>query len=399
MKRNLDHSALPSAEEIQLYQEGKLAPHRAHEIELIAEENPMLGEALEGFSAFPVFDAVPGITAAVSNQAAGIATGTKAAAVASYTGSAWWHLNGWILGLGVGVSAALITVAVTTEDNITSSNETTTFQQPIAQTEQQEVIAEQPVEQDLQLSSEASLADARTSTSVQPTTEVNTASNTARYEVSVGVAQVSPAEPIAAIDIQPVLEKGLLNDELTTVQPLKLENSSLVAVAMVTIQNHRVADYSQLRTRSFEPMKLEDIGLPANYANYDVKQEAQMSDDKVVAVPYLTFVEQCILAFKHEEYKTAIKGFNRILSQYADDINAQFYGAMSYYGNDQPVLALQLFEKAEKNTITSFREEILFYKAKCLKMLNRTDESTRLFEQVISKNGFYRTLAEKELQD
>jgi TolA-binding protein len=389
MKRNLDHSALPSAEEIRLYQEGKLAPHRAHEIEMIAEENPMLGDALEGYNALPVFDAVPGLTAAVSNQAAGVAAGSKAAAVASYTGSAWWHLNGWILGLGIGVSAALITVAVTSEDNEISSKETTTLQQPIA---------EQPLVSESPKSSNTVSSAVNAPSSVRQTAEVNSKSSTARYEVLVGMPEVSPAQPMATKEVEPILEPSLNIDELS-VQPLKVENSALVAVAMVTIQKHRVADYSQLRTRSFEPMTLEDIGLPANYANYEVKQQAQMAEGKIVGVPYLTFIEQCILAFKNEEYKTAAKGFNRILSQYADDINAQFYGAMSYYHNDQPVLALQLFDKAEKNTITSFREEIMFYKAKCLKMLNRTDESTRLFQQVINRHGFYKVQAEKELQD
>jgi TolA-binding protein len=401
MKKNLDHNALPSVEEIRLYHEGKLSPHRAHEIELIAEENPMLGDALEGFNSFPVFDAVPGISAAVSQQAAsGVAASGKVAAVVSNTGSAWWHLNGWILGLGIGISAAVVTVSLT-DDSDKSVTQKVTVEQSIAsniETEQPEEIiphtSESPENETV-----AEPAQAGTTPSVLQIGDANSSqTSSAQYERIVRNTPEAIHEFIPTRSVEPINPQNLPSN-IETDKNLKVENTTLVAVAMVTIQNHRVADYSELRTRTFEPIKLEELGLPTKYADYEVKQQIRMENDGEVGIPYLLYVEQCLLAFKNEEYKTAIKGFNRILSQYEDDINAQFYGAMSYYRNDQPVLALQLFEKAEKNTITSFREEIMFYKAKCLKMLNRTEESTPLFEEVIRKNGFYRQQAEKELQD
>lgn len=406
MKKNLDHSVLPTAEEIKLYQEGKLSPGRTHEIELLAEENPMLGDALEGYAALPLFGAVPGVTAAVSQQASsGILTGSKGLAAAAKSGTAWWHLNGWVIGVGVGISAALIAVVVS------KSSDSTTEQQSIAKNQinaQVEVTAsnveenaDYSIEKDIQQPQENKVLVTSSADKESTANKINTNGSESLMEASSQL--YSPSESIEALPSKEVVG-GIVyqNDNLASsddVSRLKLNNSALVAITMVTLQHHRIADYSDLRSKNWEPLKLEEIGLSANYAGYENKHAEIQNSSVVVSIPYLKYIEQCIIAYDNQEYKFAIKGFQNVLKQYNDDINAQFYCAMSYYHHEQPVLALELLEKAEKNTITAFREEIQFYKAKCLKMLNRTDESTALFKQIAAKSGFYKTQAQKELND
>jgi hypothetical protein len=78
MKNNLEHSAVPTSDEIKLYHEGKLGPMRSHEIELLAQENPLIAEALEGYAAKPAYAMLPLIQAGIIEASAAAAAGTLA---------------------------------------------------------------------------------------------------------------------------------------------------------------------------------------------------------------------------------------------------------------------------------------------------------------------------------
>jgi len=385
MKRNLDHTALPTTEEIKLYQEGKLSPQRTHEIEILAEENPMLGDALEGYSALPLFASVPGVSAAVSQQAAsgGMVSGAKGLAALTKSGTAFWHLNGWVIGVAVGISGALIAVALNKEDNESVSS-TIQPSEIRAVTENQTDGAQDQVKTADYRSEIETKNGADNHTTLK--TERNDQNNSDFENTGIHVAQNKPSDELSeSLSTKAIENNVLVDNEKNTPNGsdyLKPNNSSLVAIGMVTIHNHRIADYTDYRRGNWQPLQLSEIGLSANYADYQ-SRSAEAENPNEISIPYLEYIDQCILAYKQGEYKTAIKGFLTVLNQYTDDINAQFYGAMSYYHHDQPVLALELLEKAEKNPIRAFREETYFYKAKCLKMLNRTDEATLLFKQIV----------------
>ncbi len=404
MKRNLDHSALPGAEEIRLYQEGKLSPARTHEIELMAEENPMLGDALEGYAALPLFGAVPGVTAAVSQQAASSSTGFGTTTSAIKSGSAWWHLNGWVIGVGVGVSAAVIATVMLREDSPSAqslkSEKSIHQQEEALQTPRQEDKTTNYQVQQNKTKSEflpaaeltakgSSASNSLISESVVKESELN---RSPRLE-SAEIPASSPTSMEMGV-VTPFIESPVLQSAAT----LKPGNTTLVAVSIIRYKDYRLADYAQLRKSEWEFIKLDEVGLPASFESSAEKNDDLSKSDKI-GIPYVAYIKSNIDAYDKKEYRTAIAGFLNVLKQYPDDINAQFYGAMSYFNHDQPVLALQMLEKAEKNPINTFREEIQFYKAKCLKMLNRTEESTTIFSKIVTDNGFYKSHAQKELLD
>lgn len=406
MKRSLDHNVLPTAEEIKLYQEGKLSPGRTHEIELLAEENPMLGDALEGYAALPLFTAVPGITAAVGQQATastanGAIIGAKGIASITKSASSLWQLNSWVIGVGaVGVSAAIVTSIIMKDDNNAESsnvkatnNSTINKEKPAEAKNNQQIVdyrGEVNEPKTKETTSNFAVADNQQAKSVDITIEGSDLQHT------------SNPEQEKAFELPVVIEGNSL---VTVENPassigeagLRLSNSAVVAISIVTIKKHKVADYTQLRKSAWDKVNLEEVGLSANYSDY-ANKESEKATVKL-QVPYLKYIEECITAYDNQEYKTSINGFLTILTQYPDDVNAQFYGAMSYFHHDQPVLALELLEKAEKNPISTFREEIQFYKAKCLKMLNRTEESTIIFKSIVARNGFYKAQSQKELND
>lgn len=402
MKKNLEHHALPTAEEIKLYQEGKLSPSRTHEIELLAEENPMLGDALEGYAALPLFASVPSVTTAITQQAASSGTSASVVGVAE-TGATWWQLNGWVIGIGVGVTATIAAIIFTNRDD---ANATASSAVANRQTEQ---IFETPGSEASQLNdNEKPNKELATSSEQLKSNDVNNSKELSKL-TSAQPKQDADADNYALLSEQTQLQtlEGKEAGQVTSGQSpevaeelpvMKQSRSSYAAVSMIHLQNYRIADYTGLRKSEWDSFTIESLNVPANYGNKeDIKKND--SETKTIAIPYLSYINKCITAYDKAEYKIAINKFNIVLEQYPDDINAQFYGGMSYYKHNQPVLALALFEKAEKNTINSFRDESRFYRAKCLKMLNRTEEANTIFQNIVEQNGFYSAQAKKELND
>jgi|GEM_PF-1195332 len=403
MKKSLEHSALPTVEEIKLYQERRLSPCRTHEIELLAEENPMLGDALEGYAALPLFAAVPGVTAAVGQQATASSVhsiaGAKGIASIAKSASSLWHLNSWVIGVSViGVSVAVVATVAIIDNGNDSSDINTTNNPALLSTEKS---AE--TETSLNTAEYAKEAnEQKINTDRKTTLAENKVHENGTALMASGPPSASGEEQEEYFELPTSIESNYIGEiensaSIAEESGLKLNNSALVAVGIIRIKKYKVADYTQLRKATWDKFNLEEVGLSANYSDYSNKEAEKTTD--VIQIPYLKYIEQCITAYDNEEYKTSITGFLSVLGQYPDDVNAQFYGAMSYFNHDQPVLALALFEKAEKNAISTFREEIQFYKAKCLKMLNRTEESSALFKSIVAKNGFYKAQAQKELND
>lgn len=374
MRRRLEHNALPSVEEIKLYQDGLLSPNRTHEIELLAEENPMLRDALEGYSTFPFFAAVPGVTMAVGQQAA---SGGLKGGVTLAKASTAWTLNGWLVGVGIAVATtAAITAVVVSSENM----DTKTHAEPTTLVEaQSDNIANASELKGEEKQSPETILLNTLSDIKKENHQTEDFQHHQENNNSAAIEQEGKHEEIAP----PIQELG----NQVKIESIK-ENTLLLALGVERIQNYRVIDYTQYRRHLWQPLTLADSG--------DLDNEDNTESSALTYEQYLT---QCLSAYSQQRYKAAEKGFLSILTQYKTDVNAQFYGAMSYYKHDQPVLALGLFNQVIENQISAFKEEALYYKAKCLKMLNYMEEANAIFLQIASESGQFKVLANKELMD
>ena len=388
MKSNLEHSVLPTAKEIRLYHEGQLAPHRSHEIEVLAQENPLLAEALEGFSATPAYTALPAINAAIA-QSVRVA-GTRASAAASLVGAStpWWHLNGWIIGLVIGSAVAIGTTFLISRNDyadqkIASNSNTGALTTPMTDVVQKNsgeipsIISEKPAV-------------------VHPAI-LNTKKLSANTIVS--ERDVLPSESEESI---PLLETTTNEKSKKVILATAIKEnptpkkSSTVAIKIMHILNYKLADYTEIRSTQWEKFALDDVGLPANFSSFE-ERNTYLYEHPEKATPYVEYISQCIKAFDEAKYKLTIQRFNVVLNEYPDDVNAQFYSAMSFFHTEEYEKAIALFSKSEKNMIKTFNEESLFYHAKSLKALGLVDEANALFTKVVQKNGFYAANALKEI--
>jgi TolA-binding protein len=399
MKGNLEHSALPTAEEMKLYQDGKLESLRSHEIELLAQENPLLAEALEGYSTVPAYHMLPGITSAISNSA-GMAATSAAAAVKIAT--PWWHLNGWIIGVAVGTTAAVGTVLVMDKDDQPIANNQSTQPTSI----QQEIASE--------ISEGVSTTDQKTtpytdhhydaSTSVRPSdagtlsTQQVVAGSPLADETSIAAPSAERLEELGSTqDAEPIILPPVSPSDFNTLPEELPVTKNTMAILITKILNYKVADYSAFRAENWEKFSVDDIGVQAKFASIEEKNQ-YLKENPEKSIPYIEYITRCIKAYDDDKYKLSIDRFSSILEEYPDDVNGLFYSGMSHFNLKEFDKAISYFTKVEKNFINTFDEESFFYHAKSLKALGKIDEANSLFVKVVHKNGFYKEHAIKEME-
>ncbi len=398
MKKNLEHSVLPSSNEIKLYQEGKLEALRSHEIEILAQENPLLADALEGYSAIPSYSMLPVINSGVA-QSSGLGAGavSGSAAAAAKIGTAWWHFNGWVIGIIAGTTAAVsITVLMNNSDENIALNpptEQTITQTPADTDTNTETITESEVVASDMATQQSTVSAHNNSTLLNPVEDGNasqplTPATTDSQHIQLMEAPAQMELPVVGVD----------SIALQPAAPVELPGPKKTAAILIRhILNYEVADYTAIVAKGWEKFSMDDVGLPANFGStQDRKKYLEENPDK--SVPYFTYITECISAYDHDKYKVAIDRFSVVLDEYPNDVNAQFYSAMSYYKLGEYDNAIALFNKVEKNYINSFDEEAMFYHAKSLQQSGQLDEANSLFVKVVQENGFYKEQAIKEMK-
>ncbi len=404
MRKNLEHSVLPSREELELFQQGLLEEKRAKEIRTLAKENPLLADAIEGYAAIPAFAFIPDLTSVLhgTTQAAGAAgaatTAKGAAAVAKAT--SWWGLNSWVAGLAVagGIAAGVATVEIKEKSQV-QLNPTIqaipnnfTEEQNTAQFAETNLTGNHnglPEEcQDLVANSENPVLALNPNISENSNSTINP--NT--FNDLSNIDPINPSSQSLSLDNQ----QAAANDQLKPSEPAG--NKSLVAIKITNILDFKIADYTELRKKTdWKAFSIDEVGLPANFSSPEEREAYEESQKNQISIPYIAYLTQCIDAFDKKNYDVAINRLAYIRSQYPEDVNAMFYSAMSHFYKEDWNSALAEFETTLKNRMNPFKEEAKFYMASTLKNLGRREEADRLFFEIVQMGGFYAERALKEL--
>ncbi len=128
--------------------------------------------------------------------------------------------------------------------------------------------------------------------------------------------------------------------------------------------------------------------LPSNKENW-IEQTEQ-------TIEYMDFLKEALGFLKAKEWKKADAHFEKILSQFPEDRNANFYLAFSLLNQEKFSLALNHFEKAYDIELMNFYEESKWLSAKIYVAMNQKEKSQELLKLIIAQNGFYAEQA-KEL--
>ncbi len=377
-----------SQEEMQAYLNGELTKSEMHDIELRLQANDMASEAMEGFEAHP--GAIEGLSAVQDQFRAKLAK--QKTWLPKHT-----LIAAGLLGVSVMGAAYLFRSNPSNQEAINTVNqdslttETTlpdlvhfTFEDPIEITEEieLEVDAAEILPQERQLTAQYVGENQPITVEAPETIEPGVLDSLIK-----SVAELAPIEPI----VKKMPE---------AVQPEKVVKSN---VKILFLNNLMVVDYTNLRGEGIEQKTLApsvNTGTPAFMENPDdeINDVNKAPQFKVTYIDYIDFLRETQKKFDKNDFKGALKDYHRILKQYPDDVNAQFYGGLCYYNLDKPDRAIQYFEKVIANNVNTFHPEGEFYLALSLRATGQYGKGNGMLLKIAEEGGFYAKQA-KEIID
>lgn len=163
----------------------------------------------------------------------------------------------------------------------------------------------------------------------------------------------------------------------------------------VSIHDLKHVDYRAYRNRPIKENKIVNVGVPANQANEDEKQESLEFETKEFT--YVEYLSASSLFFSQGKYKSALKRYLHILKFYPDDVNANFYGGLCYFNLGQFDKAINLLNKSYSIGYGNFRQEAKWFSAKAHVEQKNTIKARFLLKEIIEEDGFYAEKAQELL--
>lgn len=164
--------------------------------------------------------------------------------------------------------------------------------------------------------------------------------------------------------------------------------------------DYKVVDYA-VEYQNEEDFKksAETDATPVDFFNKEQKVEAEKSlEQTVIKETYKEVLERAIVNFKSLAYKEALVDFEIILTKHPKDVNALFYGALSYYNLKDYKKALSKLDAVLKNPQTEFNQETKWNKALTLIELKEISKAKVLLQEIIDEKGFYHQRAQDKLK-
>jgi hypothetical protein len=164
----------------------------------------------------------------------------------------------------------------------------------------------------------------------------------------------------------------------------------------VFIHHLKVAGYWELyfKAKRKETVKFSNHLPPAKENRGTLIRQ---DDDKEFSEPLVLILDNALLNFSQEKYRSAIAEFQKLLAYSPGDVNASFYLAMAYYKTGKLGLAERNFNKVLKHSDKTFAEEAKWHLALVYIEADEPGKAKPLLEEIIAGNGFYAKNAKKEL--
>ena len=154
------------------------------------------------------------------------------------------------------------------------------------------------------------------------------------------------------------------------------------------IEDYKVVDYRGKRTEQFRQWEVDPGGVSARFENSD-QQSNDRKIPRIVQVPYTEFLNDAIVEYARGHFKEAAHRFQLILKTYPKDANAQFYLGMTLFQQGSYALSSAALAAAGENEISTFHEDARFYRAKALLNQGARQEAIYLWEEIADQGGFY----------
>jgi len=163
------------------------------------------------------------------------------------------------------------------------------------------------------------------------------------------------------------------------------------------LHDMKITNYTTLYFKKNRFVKYS--GVSAAYSNANENAPAG-SGLKQSADYYLhDEIATAMLYFKKGKYDQAINSLNMISSYNQNDLNCDFYLAMSYYYKKNYSKAIELFDLCILNANNTFLQEAAYYKALSLYEKGNKEEARQAFKKIVEENEFYAEKAKTYLKD
>lgn len=339
------------------YFAGKLSEADKHALEMQAQEDPFLYEAMEGYQADPsALDRLQELLKANASRGS------------SFFGARTLSV--------LAVACAVYILALLIRPTIESNPD----QKELVETEQIQEVEIVPVSIDTFV-----LADID---------EQITAQEIVSNKQQIQVQQENLQEANDQVEDEIIhIDENHVEDEHDLIP--EVEDQNLVVYAPSIFQyDLYVVDYRKIdrKKSGVTYTRYEFTGLSAEFEDEIARDNNELTE-KEVEIPYIDYLETSMYYFSKGQYKKALNRYLTILEQYPDDLNAHFYGALCYYSMRKYDKSIDFFDRVLSEEFNqdfiAFREEAKWYKAKSLVKLGKRNDATIILDEIIMEGQFY----------
>ncbi|HRH69249.1 MAG TPA: hypothetical protein PLB89_07075 [Flavobacteriales bacterium] len=125
-------------------------------------------------------------------------------------------------------------------------------------------------------------------------------------------------------------------------------------------------------------------------AQHTGKEEQRM-------MQYTAFMDDALDKFVQNDHKGCLEELRFLLKQYPDDVNALFYAGLCSYNLGLNARAKEFLHRAATHPVDVFDEEAQWYHALTLERLREIDRAREAFERIAAQGGFYAERAKGKL--
>jgi tetratricopeptide (TPR) repeat protein len=163
------------------------------------------------------------------------------------------------------------------------------------------------------------------------------------------------------------------------------------------IYDLKVSDYNKLYFNHAQP----DVSLFKRHTPVFKENKESVADDFGVEkhmIPADRILKEGLAAFNKQQFTIALDNFNLLLKNNQEDVNAQFYSALSYYNLNKTDQAIERLQLVVQNTNDTFYPEAQW----CLALLaiksGNMESAKAQLETIVSEKGFYAKKAKEKLR-
>jgi tetratricopeptide (TPR) repeat protein len=165
----------------------------------------------------------------------------------------------------------------------------------------------------------------------------------------------------------------------------------------IYIYDLKVSDYNGLyiKKATFEPDFFKNHVAVTKENRSDEEVDLGIETSKISADRVL---KDGLAGFTKQDFHKALSNFNLLLERNENDVNAQFYSALSYFNLNQQSKAIERFKQVLTNKNDTFYPEAEWYLALIEWKYGDKNQAKLQLEKIVSEKGFYAKRAKDKLK-